>query len=233
MKIIIANWKMQLNARESIALTRQIVAGITPNAELVLCPSFTVIAPVQELLIGSSIKAGGQDVFWETHGAYTGEISAKQLRELGCSYVIVGHSERRRDLHESDATINKKLISSLSGKLTPILCVGESYRTQLKGALKDLHLRHQEKIIIAFESEWAIGKKVAKLDVVERAHREIRKLTSSLLVGLKPKQLRVIYGGGLDAKSASAFIGNQEVDGLLVGGASLTWSSFKRILQAV
>lgn len=232
MKLLIANWKMQLDIRESVALTHRLMQGLPFAHELVLCPSFTAIAPLHELLMGHSIRLGGQDLFWEEKGAYTGEISAKQLQELGCSYVIIGHSERRRDLHESDAMINKKLIAALSGKLTPILCVGESYRTQLKGALKGLHLRHQEKMVVAYEPEWAIGKKVAKLDVVERTHRQIRELTHTFLPGLKPKQLRIIYGGGIDSKSAKEFLQSSEIDGLLIGGASLTWSSFKPIVQA-
>ncbi len=231
MKLIIANWKMQLDIRESVALTHRLMQGLPFAHELVLCPSFTAIAPLHELLMGHSIRLGGQDLFWEEKGAYTGEISAKQLHEIGCSFVLVGHSERRKNLKETEAMINKKMIAALSGKLVPILCVGEAYKKQLTAGLADLHLRHQESIVIAYEPEGSIGKKAAPLSSVLKAHAVMRELTRKLLPGLKSKQLRVIYGGGMEEKLAPAFLAEAQIDGLLVGGASLTMRTFAPILR--
>ena len=231
MKTIVANWKMQLTTTEAVTLARQ-VCEMQAHGNVVLCPSFPALSSVSAALRSSGVHLGAQDLFWEQKGAYTGEVSAPQLREVGCTHVILGHSERRKHLGETDRMVNKKLIAGLSGKLIPILCVGKAYRTQLPRALADLHLRHQEKMFIAYEPESAIGKKPEKLEAVLKAHKEIRALVTKCLPGLKTSQLHVLYGGGMEKKSASLFLAQQEIDGLLVGGASLTMSAFRPILDA-
>lgn len=231
MKTIVANWKMQLTTTEAVTLAREICEG-QANAHIILCPSFPSLSGVSTVLRSSSVLLGAQDLFWEEKGAYTGEVSAAQLREVGCSHVLIGHSERRKYVRETDQMINKKLITALSGKLAPILCVGKAYRMQLTKALTGLHLRHQETLLIAYEPESAIGKKVEKLETVVKVHEEIRGLVTKLLPGIKPKQIHVLYGGGMEKKSAPLFLAENQVDGLLVGGASLTMATFAPILEA-
>lgn len=231
MKTIVANWKMELTTTEAVTLSRE-VCQARNEAKIVLCPSFPSLTSVSAVLRSSAVQLGAQDLFWEEKGAYTGEVSAGQLREIGCSHVLVGHSERRKYAQETDAMVYKKLIAAIAGSIIPILCVGKAYRRQVIKALTGLDLRQQEKLLIAYEPESAIGKQVEKIDKVVKVHQEIRALTTKALPRIKISQFQVLYGGGLEKKSAPIFLANSEIDGLLVGSASLTMSAFRPILDA-
>lgn len=253
MKTIIANWKMHLTVRESLALTRSVMLSLRGKAtvpEVVLCPSFTALEAVHKATSKSRVKLGAQDVFWEEKGAFTGEISPRQLKELGVSLVIVGHSERRAPGGESDAMVNKKVIAVLAAGLTPIICVGETkterqagkaesvVRAQVKAALANLPLPLLKKegprtLIFAYEPVWAIGTgdPATPADAVAM-HQLIRATAEAGVAGIKPKQIRVLYGGSVDGQNAYSFLREPEIDGLLVGGASLKTAEFEQILSS-
>lgn len=241
MKMIVANWKMQLGLKASVNLARSLAKE---KGSVVLCPSFPALESVSEALGKSGVQLGAQDVFFERAGAFTGEVSPEQLKELTCSHVIIGHSERRV-LGETDAVVNKKVIAVLSAGLTPIICVGESTKErtsgkqkrvvgkQVKAALKSLHTRHQEQLIFAYEPLWAIGSGTPATPPDAAAmHKLIRKTALEAIKGLKPKQVKVLYGGSVNGKNAGGFLDEPEIDGLLVGGASLKAATFKPILNA-
>lgn len=249
MKHVIANWKMHLTIRESLALGRAVMlAGkgksVFPN--VVLCPSFPALADVHKLISKSRVRLGAQDVFWQDTGAFTGEVSPRQLKDAGCTHVIIGHSERRSILGVTDEMVNKKLLSALGAGLIPIVCVGESksdraagkakavVERQINAALQTVKLKPRDLILFAYEPVWAIGTGVAATpaDAVDM-HAHIRVVAASLLNGSKAKQLALLYGGSVDEKNAYAFLREGEVDGVLVGGASVKWRSFEGILKAV
>lgn len=243
--MIVANWKMQIGRGTSVTLAKA-VASLKSPAQVVLCPSFTALDAVGQALGKSKVALGAQDVFWQAVGAYTGEISPLHLGELGVVYVIIGHSERR-GLGETDAEVNKKVITTLSAGLTPIICVGESeaerragktkqvVERQIKAALKTLHTRAQERIIFAYEPIWAISTTkhavvAAPADAVA-THQLIRQTALRSIKGIKAKRISVLYGGSVDPKNAKSFLQQAEVDGLLVGGASLNAASLKAIIK--
>ena len=242
MKMIVANWKMQIGRGASVALAKA-VAATKSNASVVLCPSFTALDAVGRALSKSNVALGAQDVFWQLVGAYTGEISPLHLGELGVAYVIVGHSERRA-LGETDAEVNKKVITALSAGLTPIICVGESaverragktrqvLVRQVKAALKTLHTRAQERLVFTYEPIWAIGsgRPARPVEAIE-AHQLIRQTAMLSIKGIRAKQIMVLYGGSVEAKNTDKFLQQTEVDGLLVGGASLNAASLKAIIK--
>ena len=244
MKTIIANWKMNVGSRESVALARGVLLALKGKKQLpevVVCPPFVALGEVRKIVARSHAALGAQNVFWEETGAFTGETSTRMLVELGVSHVIVGHSERRRLFGETDEAVGKKIVAALSAGLVPIVCVGESstdnakefVTTQLRGALKGLHLRHKERILLAYEPVWAIGTGVAAspADAVSM-HAFIRSLVADLLPGVKASQVSILYGGSVDGANAYAFLREDEVDGLLVGGASVKLSEFGKILDA-
>lgn len=236
-KLLVANWKMQLLTGEAETLARLIVQERSAH-EVVLCPSFPALDAIGRVIKRSKIKLGGQDLFWEKRGPFTGQVSADQLKEAGCKYVLVGHSERRK-LGEINALVNKKLVAAFSGGLLPILCVGEKnaknasveVKRQLRGAINGLRLRHREHFVVAYEPVWAIGQHPARLANVVKMHLFIRYLIKRGLPDIKLSQFRVIYGGGLAASDAKNFLAAAEIDGLLVGGASLTLRDFRPILR--
>lgn len=242
-KIIIGNWKMQLSVRESTALARRLRVGVKKTkTTVVLCPSFPALAPVGEAIRGGAIALGAQDLFWETKGQYTGEVSGAALRELGCSFVIVGHSERRAHLGENDEMVNKKVAAALAARLTPILCVGETreerergerdavLRRQVHVALRGLTSAQVGKVIVAYEPVWVIGsgKAVPPEDAV-RAHGKIRHAVEEV-AGAAVKT-RVIYGGSVDSNNGVGFLREAAVDGCLVGGASLRAAEFLKLVR--
>jgi len=248
MKTIIANWKMNVGSRESVALARGVLLALKGKKQLpevVVCPPFVALGEVRKIVARSHAALGAQNVFWEETGAFTGETSTRMLVELGVSHVIVGHSERRRLFGETDEAVGKKIVAALSAGLVPIVCVGEDkavraegkehefVATQLRGALKGLHLRHKERILVAYEPVWAIGTGVAAspADAVSM-HAFIRSLVADLLPGVKASQVSILYGGSVDGANAYAFLREDEVDGLLVGGASVKLSEFGKILDA-
>ena len=223
-KILIGNWKMQLSVRESVALARALRAGVKKaKTTIVLCPSFPAIPAVRDALRGGAFALGAQDLFWETKGQYTGEVSGAALRELGCSFVIVGHSERRAHLGETDEMVNKKVSAALAARLTPILCVGETREERERGT-RDAALRRQVhvalrgltpaqigKVIVAYEPVWVIGsgKAVPPKDAV-RAHGKIRNAVEEV-AGAAVK-VRVIYGGSVDSNNGAGFLREAAVE---------------------
>lgn len=243
--LVVGNWKMHGTQTEAYALARQIRKGLKAikGVEVVLAPPFTALTAVQEAIRGSGLQLAGQNVHWEMEGAYTGEIGPKMLRELGCRFVIIGHSERRRLFSESDQIVARKLLAALRTGLRPILCVGETLeerrdgRTkrviarQLEAALKGVGKSAIEKIAIAYEPVWAIGTgRNATPDQVTEVHGWIRELMKGLL-GKKAEGCRILYGGSVRPDNTGELAKVPEVNGLLVGGASLKAKDFLRIIQ--
>ncbi len=246
MKTIVANWKMNVGTRESIALARSVLLvlrGKKVIPSLVVCPPFTALSEVRKIVARSHVALGAQDASWEAQGNFTGEISLRMLAEHGVTHVIVGHSERRRVLGETDEMVGKKFAAVLAGGLTPILCVGETkaereageaeavVRRQLTSALRAAGTVRKA-IWIAYEPVWAIGTGVSAepADAV-KMHSAIRSMIADILPSLK-NQVTVLYGGSVDPKNAYAFLREQEVDGVLVGGASVKANQFAEIVQA-
>jgi len=247
--IIIANWKMSLGVSASVKLALAIsnkLAGLK-NKEVILCPSFSSLYSVGELIKKTKLKLGAQNVFWQERGAYTGEEAPATLRELGCEYVIVGHSERRQNIFETDEMIHNKIRACLENKLTPILCVGETYAErqggyandavfyQLIKSLSGLTLSGSRQLIIAYEPVWVIGSGRA-IEPLEAArafrliHRTLYDLWPERVI---KKHIRIVYGGSVDAKNAAAFARLEFFSGFLVGGSSLKVEEFSGIVKAI
>ncbi len=248
--LIVANWKMNpqtlAEAKKLFNLVKRGIKNIK-NAEVVICPPF-VYLPV---LLGCdksslAIDIGGQNCFWEEKGAYTGGISSLMLKNLGADYVIIGHSERRKFLNETDEQINKKIKKALSVKLKPILCVGETktdraqgkkiqiLRSQIKEALKKIPRKEIKNITIAYEPIWAIGTgENCSINETMSSVLFIRKVISRLYSRPLAKNLRILYGGSVTKENASDYIKEARTDGLLVGGASLKAKEFVKIIKSV
>lgn len=238
MKTIVANWKMYIGIRESVALARGALLalrGRTVIPEVIVCPSFTALTEVRKTVARSHVALGAQDLFWEDAGAFTGEESARTLAEAGVTHVIVGHSERRRLFGETDEAVGKKAASALAHNLIPIICVGETAeeraagRTeevvtrQLSTALKGLTLRDKDRLYVAYEPVWAIGTgtPATPADAVA-VHTVLRRLLKA----------PILYGGSVDSANAYGFLREPEIDGLLVGGASVKLQQFSDIVRA-
>lgn len=245
-KVIAANWKMYKTpdqAREFVSAFLPLVKGHTRD-EIVLCPPFVSIPAVVEALAGTQIGTGGQNIFWEKEGAYTGEICAPMLRSVGCSHVIIGHSERRQYFGETDDTVNRKLKSALAAGLQPIVCVGEVLEEREAGlceqileqqcsvAFRDLSGLEAAPMIVAYEPVWAIGTgKTATPEIAAEAHRVIRAQAAKALGDEAAEELRILYGGSVKPENAKALMSQIEIDGALVGGASLDPKSFAAIVR--
>jgi triosephosphate isomerase len=233
MKLIIANWKIYLGAKESVALARRL-SKIKSKNQLVVCPSFPVVSEVKKAL-GKNIKLGAQNVAQKPDGALTGEVSAGMLSSLGCQYVIVGHSERRHTLSETDAQIKEKLRVVVSSKMIPVLCVGETLSERKSGKTIEI-VRKQlsvlrglkfENLVIAYEPVWAIGTGLTPtLEQISEVHKTIKKVIGKLV-----SKTKVLYGGSVDKKNAQKILSLAEVDGALIGRASTDYSSLKKIIQ--
>ncbi len=245
MSLIAANWKMHKTPKETEEYIKRFLEIYQPgeDREVLLCPPFTSLSVAHELLAGSDIKLGAQNCHYEKEGAFTGEISLKFLKELGCSYVIVGHSERRHLFGESDEMINRKLVACLEEGLRPILCVGETLEereagitfkvieNQIRLALSGIE-EYTDNIDIAYEPVWAIGTGVpATPQDAVAVHRFIR----DLLKTVNPEGeigFRILYGGSVKPDNAQNFTKHREINGFLVGGASLKPESFVEIVNA-
>lgn len=244
--LIAGNWKMYKTPAEAGTtakqLREQVVAGIP--AEIVICPPFTAIAAVALKLAGSEIAWGAQNMFWAPEGAYTGEISGPMLQSMGCRYVILGHSERRGYFGETDDLIKYKIESALTLGLRPIFCLGEGLETresgqavsfcskQLDAALDGLKIPNPADFVIAYEPIWAIGtgKAATATDAVEMISA-LRKEMGKLYSPDFADQVRILYGGSVKAESIKEFIKEEQIDGVLVGGASLKVDSFIGIIN--
>lgn len=236
-KIFIANWKMRLDYKASIKEAKAFARSfVNAKERVVLCPDFSVLGEVREIIKRAKISLGAQNCSAYISGAYTGEMSARNLKQLGVEYVIIGHSERRTYFQETDDLINKKVLAAISAKLKPILCVGETaaekkkkltktvIKRQLKAGLKNV----SASLIIAYEPVWAIGSgQIIKADEAQEIHAYIKREAGQIL----KKDVKVIYGGSVNASQAPAFSGLKDIDGFLVGGASLKAADFYNICK--
>lgn len=245
--LIAGNWKMHGGAAEAEALARAVARGhdVPIGREAVLCPPFTAIPVVAAALRGTQFQLGAQDCFWEEKGAFTGEISPPMLREAGCAYVIVGHSERRRHFGESDQQVNRKAQAALAAGLRPIVCVGETLEqreseqtfgiveAQIRGSLAEISRASAPEVVVAYEPVWAIGTgRNATPEQANEVHAFIRGLLGALFGSGGGEAIRIQYGGSVNAENARSLLGQPEVDGALVGGASLNAESFLKIVGA-
>jgi len=244
--IIAGNWKMYKISAEAIDLAKKLRENLADvqEREIVICPPFTVLSAVKNIINGSNISLGAQDMHWEKNGAYTGEISPLMLIDLGCRYCIIGHSERRQYFSETDDSVNRKTKTALECGLIPIVCVGETLEEreknltfkiierQIKTGLSGLLREQGEKIVIAYEPVWAIGTgKTATPEQAEEVQSHIRKLLASVFNEQISQKIRILYGGSIRPDNIKALMSCQNIDGGLVGGASLEAKSFIQIVN--
>ena len=244
--IIAGNWKLNCNQAGARALAQGLVDAIgnETDVESAVCPTFTSIGAVQETIAGSNIQLGAQNCYFEEGGAFTGEISPGMLKEAGCVYCIIGHSERRQYFGETDEGINKKAQALYAQGLKPIICVGENLGQresgqtldvvlgQLRGCLKDLPKDKMLETVIAYEPVWAIGTgKVATPEQAQEVHAAIRGELTALFDEEVSGAVRIQYGGSVKADNVKILMSQQDIDGALVGGASLKVDDFKAIVK--
>lgn len=244
--IIAGNWKMYKTIPEAKSLVSGLVeklAGFN-DAEVVFCPPFTALSTVKDLVKGSACGVGAQDIYWKEQGAFTGEVSPLMLKDIGCDYVIIGHSERRQYFGETDETVNLKVKAALAAGIKPIICVGESLEQRESGETKSLIKKQTEKalegidssvipqIVIAYEPIWAIGtgKSSSSADANE-VIGFIRSTVAGLFGNDLAQQMRIQYGGSVKAENIKEYMSQPEIDGALVGGASLEVESFLKIIK--
>ena len=243
---VAGNWKMNLNRAEAEALAKTIVAGVSGNlVEVGICPPAPYLDVVAAAAKGSSVGVGAQNMYHEADGAFTGEISAGMVSDIGCKYVILGHSERRHILGESNSDVNKKLVAALAGGLIPIICVGESLeqrengktlsviQEQFDGSFTGISASDMQKCVVAYEPVWAIGTgKVATPDQAEEVHADLRNLMQQRYNAQTAEAVRIQYGGSVKPDNAVELLSQPNIDGALVGGAALKADSFLAIIQA-
>ena len=246
-KLIAGNWKMNTNRASAVALARGIVdrADGFSNLDLLVCPPAVYLVPVSEVIAGSAVALGAQNVYHEPDGAFTGEISTAMLLDIGCRFVIVGHSERRHILGETDADVNRKTLASLAAGLVPIVCVGELLaereaeqtsaviRRQFEGSLASVPADQIERVVIAYEPVWAIGTgKVATPEQAEEVHADLRRLLAERYNERSAATVRILYGGSVKPGNAGELLSQPNIDGALIGGASLKVDDFLGIAAA-
>ncbi|MEN9662978.1 MAG: hypothetical protein RL324_1927 [Verrucomicrobiota bacterium] len=246
-KLIAGNWKMNKTGADALTLVQEIAAAIgkQPEVDVVLCPPFTALAAVAPLLDGTLLKLGAQNMHPEASGAFTGEISAPMLREFFATHVILGHSERRAYFGETDAFINQKVLSALKNQLRPILCVGETLaeresgstlkvvQTQTEKGLEGVSKEQAASLIVAYEPVWAIGTgKVATTEQAQEVHAFIRDLLTKLFGEPVAQKVRILYGGSMKPANAPELLAQKDIDGGLIGGASLEARSFIELVKA-
>ena len=244
--IIAGNWKMNKTISEAVDLVRQLKASASGvrDVDIVVAPPFTALGAVFREIKGSNVELGAQDVFWKSSGAYTGEVSPTMLKDVGCRYVIIGHSERRQYFGEGDESVQKKIKASLGEGLLPIVCVGEALeareagktfdviKVQVVKGLEGFSQDEMEKITIAYEPIWAIGTgKTATPQQAEEVHAFIREQLTNLTNRQVSEQMRIQYGGSVNPDNISDLMAQPNIDGALVGGASLKVDSFSRIVK--
>jgi triosephosphate isomerase len=246
-KFIAGNWKVYTTAATAPELASAVARGVGAETRVTVavCPPFPYLIPVAEALRGSQVALGAQDVYCEKEGAFTGEVSPAMLLDVGCRYVIIGHSERRHVLHESDQLINRKVHAALGAGLQVILCVGETLDeregnrteavldTQLSGGLAGLKAEGLTSLVIAYEPVWAIGTgRNATPQQAQEAHAFIRRRVGQMFGEKTAAALPIQYGGSVKPDNAALLLGQPDVDGALVGGASLKADSFLAIVKA-
>jgi triosephosphate isomerase len=244
--LIAGNWKMNNSTAESLALVERLKVLLKDAAgvEILVAPPFTALAAVRDVIKGANIKLGAQNLFWEDSGAYTGEVSPLMIRDLGCEYVIIGHSERREYFKESDEVVNKKIRAALRNKLKAIVCVGETLKerednrtmrvieSQIRKGLEGIS-NSELRIVIAYEPVWAIGTgKNATPVQANEAHTYIRGLLSQIFSEDIASGIRILYGGSVKSFNSAELMSEKDIDGALVGGASLDADSFAQIVRS-
>lgn len=243
---IAGNWKMYKTspqAAETASRLKDLVSDVT-DVDVMVAPPFTAIAIVREVLADSAIHVGGQDLFWEVEGAYTGQISAPMLKAAGCTHVIIGHSERRQYFGETNATVNRKVRAALSEDLIPVVCIGESeterdsnltfsvVQNQLEEGLAGLTSEEAQYLTIAYEPVWAIGTgKTATTEQAQEVHAFIRGRLETAYGNQVANIVRVLYGGSVKPNNIGDLMAMADIDGALVGGASLDADSFAAIVR--
>jgi triosephosphate isomerase len=244
--LIAGNWKMFKTCSEAVEAAEQLVklVAMTSDIDVMIAPQFTALAPVSDVVRGSLVSLGAQNLFWETEGAYTGEISSVMLVSVGCEYVIIGHSERRQYFDETDETVNKKIKAAIKNDLVPVLCVGESEKEresketfsvldkQVKKGIEGFSSDDLEMLVIAYEPVWAIGTgKTATTDQAQEAHQFLRSVLEKSFGNMLAKSIRILYGGSVKSNNIAELMAMPDIDGALVGGASLDPETFSKIVH--
>lgn len=244
--MIAGNWKLHKTLDEATALVNELIPAVADNdkVEIVVAPVYTALSKVAEVIAGSNIKLAAQNCYPEPHGAFTGEVSAPLLLDVGCRYVIIGHSERRQLFGETDESVNSKLHAATEAGLGVILCIGETLeeregdrmldvlRRQVRFALRNLSTAQMADLVIAYEPVWAIGTGVtASNEQAQEAHAFIRALVSELHDRETADAMRILYGGSVKPGNVDGLMTQPDVDGALVGGASLQAEDFARIVN--
>jgi len=243
---IAGNWKMNKTVGEAVDLVRELKEAISgvKEVEVAVAPPFTALYAVRRELEGSRIRLAAQNLYWEEKGAFTGEISPLMLKEVGCDYVIIGHSERRQYFGETDETVNRRIKAALAQGLKVIFCIGETLKEreegrtflvierQIEGGLKGLGDNEMRDIVIAYEPVWAIGTgKTATPEQAEEVHRFIRGKVEKLYSRKVSEEMRIQYGGSVTPENIKGLMNQPNIDGALVGGASLKAESFSKIVR--
>lgn len=244
--LIAGNWKMHKTCRQAVETARQLVENIgnTAHADIMIAPPFTALTAVFDVVKDSPIALGAQNLFWEAEGAYTGEVSAPMIRSAGCGYVIVGHSERRQLFGETDGGINRKVKAAIDASLAPVFCVGETEEErdaektfsvldkQVQNGLEGLSADHMAELVIAYEPVWAIGTgKTATTEQAQEVHAYLRQLLESRFDASVAQATRILYGGSVKPANISDLMALPDIDGALVGGASLKPDTFSEIVK--
>ena len=244
--LIAGNWKMFKTCTEAVETAAKLVnlvAGTT-DTHVMIAPPFTALAQVSDVIKGSCVSLGAQNLFWESQGAFTGEISPGMLVSAGCKYVIIGHSERRQYFNETDKTVNKKIQAAIQNDLIPVMCVGESEKEreskdtfsvldkQVKKGLEGFPSEDLERLVIAYEPVWAIGTgKTATSDQAQEAHQFLRSVLEKNFGNMLANSIRILYGGSVKPNNIAELMAMPDVDGALVGGASLDPETFSKIVH--
>ena len=246
-KLVIAgNWKLNKTIKEAVEFVTLLKRNVrdSEKTDVIVCPPYTALSDLAEILMDSDIRLAAQDLFWEEKGAFTGEISAAQIKDAGASYVLIGHSERRQFFHETNETVNRKLKTALKNGLLPIVCVGESLEeresartwevleSQLKGGFAELSVKDVATVLMAYEPVWAIGTgKVATPAQAQEAHCFIRRWVKDRFDAQIASRMRLLYGGSVKPDNIAELVREEDIDGALVGGASLDAQSFTEIIK--
>ncbi|MBW1980419.1 MAG: triose-phosphate isomerase [Deltaproteobacteria bacterium] len=244
--LLAGNWKMHFTVAEALTLVRELEDGLQKldDRQVVVAPPYTALAEVSRVLAGSPIEVAAQNCHWESQGAYTGEVSVGMLADVGCRYVIVGHSERRQYFAETDESVNLKVKAVIEGGLTAIVCVGETLaerqagntlkvlERQLLGAFAGLSEQHEfSRLVLAYEPVWAIGTgQTATTEQAQEAHAFLRGKLAERFNKNVANEIRILYGGSVKPENVDALMAQPDIDGALVGGASLQAASFRRIV---
>jgi len=243
--LIAGNWKMYKTVAEAVETARELVQCTSAvDVDVMIAPPFTALAPVAEVVKGTNVALGAQNLFWKNEGAYTGEVSPVMLSDIGCQYAIIGHSERRQYFGDTDESVNAKIRAALQHQLVPVFCVGETETQrearetfsvldkQVTKGLEGFSSEALSGLVIAYEPVWAIGTgKTATTDQVQEVHAFLRSLVEKRFDNLLAKKVRILYGGSVKPDNVTEIMNMQDVDGALVGGASLSAKVFNSIIH--